>query len=70
MPPVLFLSGRSIVDRAEILQRDHGSGAATAARVRALAARANDNAVMFCQWRDVERLCGLPVACPPEAKLH
>jgi hypothetical protein len=65
-----FLSGRALVARAETLQRDHGRGAATAARAHAMAARANDNAVMYCRWRDVERLCALPLDRKMDERLH
>ncbi len=65
-----FLSGRSTVTSAETLLRDHGGGAAMAARAQAMAARANDNAVMYCRWRDVERLCVLPLDRQADERLH
>jgi hypothetical protein len=65
-----FLSGRATVASAETLLRDHGDGAATAALARAMAARANDNAVMYCRWRDVERLCALPLDRAEDQPLH
>ena len=70
MQPAPFLSGRSSVERAETLLRDHGRGAATAAKAQAMAARANDNAVMYCHWRDVERLCALSSDPKDGERLH
>jgi hypothetical protein len=70
MQPVPFLSGRSTVERAETLLRDHGRGAVTAAKARAMAARANDNAVHYCDWRDVERLCALPTEPSDGERVH
>jgi hypothetical protein len=70
MPLNPFLSGRSTVERAEMLRLEHGEDAATAALARALAARASDNAVMYCRWREVERLCALPEAAAQGAALH
>lgn len=60
MSPTPFLSGRATFERAEALLLEHGDDAATAALGRALAAQACDNAVMYCRWREVERLCALP----------
>jgi hypothetical protein len=62
MTAMPFLSGRSTVEQAETLLRDHGEDAPLAALARAMAARASDNAVMYCRWREVERLCALPVS--------
>jgi hypothetical protein len=70
MPPMPFLSGRSAVERAETLLRDHGEDAASAALARAMAARARDNAIMYCRWREVERLCALPQTVPLHAAIH
>jgi hypothetical protein len=65
-----FLSGRSGVERAEALQRDFGDDAAIAALTRALDARARDNAAEYCHWREVERLCALPVAVSDQQRVH
>lgn len=54
MPP--FVSGRKIVDAAQALAVEFGSDAAMAASLRAARSRAQDNAVTFCHWREVERL--------------
>lgn len=70
MLPPPFLSGRVSVATAEALLADHGSGAATAALARAMAARANDNAVMYCRWREVERLCALRTERAADEGLH
>jgi hypothetical protein len=50
--------------------REHGGAAATAALARAMAARAQDNAVHYCQWRDVERLCALPTVPGDGLSVH
>lgn len=65
-----ILSGRASVERAESLLREHGGAAATAALARAMAARAQDNAVHYCQWRDVERLCALPTVPGDGLSVH
>lgn len=66
----IFLSGRDVVRQAERLRRSHGREAAGAALAEAQAARARDNAVHYCRWRDVERLCALPEQRLGDEALH
>ena len=54
--PYPFMSGRKLVDTAAALAREFGEDAPLAATMRARESRARDNAVSFCQWREVERL--------------
>jgi hypothetical protein len=70
MPALPFLSGRSVVERAEMLLHEHGADAARAALAHAFAARARDNAVSYSQWREVERLCTLPQQAETSSTLH
>ncbi len=65
-----ILSGRFAVEHAERLQARYGDAAATAAVQKAGAARGQDNAVMYCRWREVERLCRLPDRLPEGATLN
>lgn len=51
-----FVSGRKIVDAAQALAIEFGTDAGMAASLRAARSRAQDNAVTFCHWREVERL--------------
>lgn len=54
-----FLSGRFAVEQAEAMVREHGDDAGLAAAMRVQMYRGRDNAVMFCRWREVERLVAL-----------
>ena len=55
-PAFPFLSGSRVVATAEALAREFGNEAALAASLRAAQSRARENAVHYCQWREVERL--------------
>ncbi len=69
MNGMIFLGGRFVVEQCEALQREHGVDAAMAAALRVAHSRAQDNAVMFSRWREVERLLALSDTAPTSA-LH
>ncbi len=51
-----FLAGSAALSDAAQLQREFGDDAGQAAQLRAAHARARDNALRYCHWREVERM--------------
>ena len=69
MSDTMFLSGRFAIEQADALNAEHGADALHAAVLRSGHYRAQDNAVMYCRWREVERLMRLGAPLPG-ALLH
>ncbi|MCJ8191875.1 hypothetical protein [Sphingomicrobium aestuariivivum] len=54
----LFIADRDMFADATLLLDHFGPRAGEEARARANAARASDNVLRFCHWRQIERLVG------------
>ncbi|MCJ7420546.1 hypothetical protein [Sphingomicrobium astaxanthinifaciens] len=54
----LFIADRDALADATLLLDDFGPRAGEEARARADRARASDNVLRFCHWRQIERLVG------------
>ncbi len=68
--PAIPRRTRRLAQDCAALLREHGEDAALAARSRALASLARDNAVAYLHWRAVEALSVAAVAPREAASLH
>jgi hypothetical protein len=54
----VFFAGRTAFADADELITLYGSGAAGEAKLRASRSRDLGNVILFCHWREIERLIG------------
>ncbi|WP_265562134.1 hypothetical protein [Sphingomicrobium arenosum] len=66
----MFIADRDTLADATLLLDHFGPRAGEEARNRADAARASDNVLRFCHWRQIERLLGHLEARDVEGSIH